>query len=87
MLFDRARLRAWLARKDPLDVALDLVAELRLDIRMLQRRLAEVPEAVAAARGTSNRGRSPNNALNGKTPAPPLRRNRRASGPDKAKSI
>jgi hypothetical protein len=43
MLFDRARLRAWFARKDPIDVALDLVAELRLDIRVLQRRLAEIP--------------------------------------------
>jgi hypothetical protein len=36
MLFDRARLRAWLAWKDPIDVALDLVAELRVDIRVLQ---------------------------------------------------
>jgi hypothetical protein len=50
MLFDRARLRAWFARKDPIDVALDLVAELRLDIRVLQRRLAEIPEVVTTMR-------------------------------------
>jgi hypothetical protein len=82
MLFDRARLRAWLARRDPIDVALELVAELRLDIRVLQRRLAEIPEAAAAARGTSSRGRSPSKSLNGRSPARPVRRKRRTSGPD-----
>ena len=82
MLFDCARLRAWLARKDPIDVALDLVAELRLDIRVLQRRLAEVPDAVAAGRRTSNRDRSPMSSQNGKSPARPVRRKRRTSGLD-----
>ena len=80
MLFDRAWLRAWLARKDPIDVALDLVAELRLDIRVLQRRLAEIPEVVATARGPSNRGRSSRKLLNGKSP--PVGRKRRTSGRD-----
>ena len=68
MLFNRARLRAWLARKDPIDVALELVAELRVDLRVLQRRLAEVPE-IAATHGESNRGRSRTRSLNGKSPA------------------
>ena len=84
MLFDRARLRAWFVRKDPIDVALDLVAELRVDIRVLQRRLAEVPEVVAAARRTSSRGRTPRRRLNGKSPTRSLDRKRRASGLDKA---
>jgi hypothetical protein len=84
MLFDRARLRAWFVRKDPIDVALDLVAELRVDIRVLQRRLAEVPEVVATARRRSSRGRTPRRRLNGKSPSRSLDRKRRALGLDKA---
>ena len=68
MLFDRARLRAWFARKDPIDVALELVAELRVDLRVLQRRLAEVPE-IAASHEASNPRRSRTRSLNGKSPA------------------
>jgi hypothetical protein len=82
MLFDRARLRAWFARKDPIDVALDLVAELRLDIRVLQRRLAEIPEVVTTMRGTSSGSRSATRRQNGKSPARPVRRKRRTSALD-----
>ena len=82
MLFDRARLRAWFARKDPIDVALDLVAELRLDIRVLQRRLAEIPEVVTPMRGTSRGSRSATQRQNGKSPARPVRRKRRTSALD-----
>src|ERR1700716_1182850 len=49
--FDRARRPPWVAWKDPIDVALDLVAELRVDIRVLQRRLAEIPETATPMRG------------------------------------
>ena len=79
MLFDCARLRAWLARKDPIDVALDLVAELRLDIRVLQGRLAEVPDAATPMRGTSS---GATQRQNGRSPARPVRRKRRTSALD-----
>jgi hypothetical protein len=79
MLFDRARLRAWLAWKDPIDVALDLVAELRVDIRVLQRRLAEIPEKATPMRGTSS---GATQRQNGRSPARPVRRKRRTSALD-----
>jgi hypothetical protein len=65
MLFDRARLRVWFARKDPFEVALELATELRSDIRALQRRLAEV----AASRVTASRAHSPKRTRNGGSPS------------------
>ena len=79
MLFDRARLRAWLAWKDPIDVALDLVAELRVDIRVLQRGLAEIPETATPMRGTSS---GATQRQNSRSPARPVRRKRRTSALD-----
>jgi hypothetical protein len=79
MLFDRARLRVWFARKDPFEVALELATELRSDIRALQRRLAEVPATVAASRATASRARSSKRTRNGGSPSRPVGRKRRTT--------